>query len=210
LSSSFIVDIWSKIFQILRYISWFELVRRIRPSIKGKPDFVEKWVLGNLIISVALFLGCFTRGLQWWEIIAIAYVAIRVFEIVVNQVNVLLFDEYRDRKAGLTYSLAGYRRIVILSFHNYAEIIFWFALLYLNIEWAFVANGVHLDQILPSLNLSFVTMTAFSQTEVHASHDISIGVTLVQSFIGLIMALLIISRFLSFIRNPASSDELEK
>jgi hypothetical protein len=54
----------------------------------------------------------------------IIYGGVRVVEIVIYQINVLIFDEYRARRSGIMYGVRGYRRLILLVPHNYIEIIF--------------------------------------------------------------------------------------
>jgi len=207
---SFIVELWSNIFLVLRWISPFQVIRTLIPSTKGSYRFVDGWVLGNLLFSIGQLWICSAPNLQWWEAIAVGYGGIRVFEVFIYQINVLLFDEYRARKAGKKYAVRSFRRIVILLLHNYAEIIFWFALFYRNFDYAFETHGVALNSFLVSLNFSFATMTTFGHTT--KSPICAVGGILVflQSIIGLFMALLILARFISLIPIPETKDEFEK
>lgn len=207
---SFIVETWSKIFSILRWISPFQVIRTLVPVTKGNYLFVDGWVLGNLLLSIGLLLICSAPNLRWWEAIAIGYGGIRVFEVFVYQINVLLFDEYRARKAEKTYAVRGFRRIMVLLLHNYVEIIFWFALFYRNIDWAFETGGVVLDSFFVSLNFSFVTMTTFGHTIISPTETVGGILVFLQSIIGLFMALLILARFISLIPTPETMDEFEK
>lgn len=205
---SFIVEFWSKIFNVLRWISPFQIIRFIIPSASYR--FVDGWVLGNLILSILLLLICSAPYIRWWEAIAIVWGAIRVFEVIIYQINVLLFDEYRAKKEGKSYAIRGYRRILILLLHNYIEIIFWFALFYRNIGYAFETGGADLNQILVSLNFSFFTMTTFGITAISPKDNFGIIINFIQSMIGLVMVLLILSRFISLIPTPETLDEFEK
>ena len=207
---SFVVELWSGIFSILRWISPFQVIRTLIPAIRGSHGFVDGWVLGNLQLSIVLLLMCSAPSLHWWEIIAICYGIIRVFEVFIYQINVLLFDEYRARKAGKTYALRGFRRLVILLLHNYAEIIFWFALFYRNLDWAFETGKINLNSFSVSLNFSFVTMTTFGYSTIFPKETLGYILTLTQSIIGLFMALLILARFISLIPAPQTMDEFER
>ena len=207
---SFIVETWSKVFSILRWISPFQIIRILIPATRGSYRFVDGWVLGNLLLSIVLFLICSAPSLRWWEAIAIGYGGIRVSEVFIYQINVLLFDEYRARKAGKTYALRGFRRLVILLLHNYVEIIFWFALFYRNLDWAFETGKITLDSFLGSLNFSFVTMTTFGYSTIFPKETLGGILTLIQSVIGLFMALLILARFISLIPTPQTLDEFER
>lgn len=207
---SFIVEIWAKIFSILRWISPFQLVRTVVPRTKANYRFVDGWILGNLLLSAALLSICSAPNLRWWEVIAIGYGGIRVFEVFIYQINVLLFDEYRAKKAGKLYALRGYRRIVILLLHNYVEIIFWFALFYRNIDWAFEPSGAGLNSFFRALNFSFVSMSNFGYAAISPIEIVGDIVIFLQSIVGLFMALLILARFISLIPKPKTLDELER
>jgi len=207
---SFIVEFWSKIFSGLGKISLFWALRRSIPATRESYRFVEGWVLGNLILSIVLLSICSAPNLHWWEIIAVSYGGIRVFEVFIYQINVLLFDEYRAKKAGKPYALKGFRRIVILLLHNYFEIIVWFALFYRNLDWTFETGGVVLNSFLTSLNFSFVRMTTFGYTAIYPMKTLGDVLIFIQSVIGLFMVLLILTRFISLIPKPKTLDEFEK
>jgi hypothetical protein len=147
---------------------------------------------------------------RWWEAFVIFYGITRVIEIFVYQINVLLFDEFRAKKAGNEYAIQGFRRIVVLLLHNYIEIIFWFAIFYRNAGWAFKTLSEDLDSFFVSLNFSFVTMTNFGHTVVSSTTIFGYILVFVQSVIGLFMTLLIIARFISLLPKPDTLDESER
>ncbi len=102
---SFIVNLWEKVFYILRHISVFEYVRKIK-YFKGH-GFVEVWVIGNLMASLACIITAINIELPKFAAgIILFYSFIRVFEITVYQVNVLLFDQYKNPEA---YKVNSYR-----------------------------------------------------------------------------------------------------
>jgi len=143
-------------------------------------------------------------------LIAIIYGMLRTFEIFVYQINVLLFDEYRIKKAKKDYALRGYRRIAILLLHNYFEIIFWFALVYRNLEWAFGANEYNINSLFASINFSFFVMTTFGHTFISPKTIYGEIAIFLQSIMGLFMAILIFARFVSLLPTPSTLDEFEK
>ena len=221
---SFIVELWSKIFNVLEKISLFWVIRWVVR--KNSPatskicrfiesyGFVELWVLGHLLLSIVLLSICSATG-------AVIYGGLRVFEVLTYLINVLLFAEYRhkkkeyeERKKGeiytSPYALRGYRRIVILLLHNYAEIIFWFALFYRHWDWAFVTGRAYLNSFFGALNFSFVTMTRFGYTAIYPMETSSHVLVFIQSAIGLFMVLLILARFISLLPKPKTLDEFEK
>jgi len=212
-----VVECWSRVFKALRHISLFQIVPK---SVREKPRFVEVWVVAFLLLSVIFLRICSAPNLRWWEAFAVGLGVLRVWEVVIYQINVLLFDEYRARKKEyrlrklkityVAYAIRGYRRIVVLLLHNYVESIFWFALFYRNLDWAFQTSRVSLNSFFGALNFSFVTMTTFGYTTIFPKETWADVVTLIQSAIGLFMALLILARFISFLPKPETLDEFER
>jgi hypothetical protein len=206
---SFIVKLWSWFFGILRWISLFQIVRVLFPKIK-EPGAVELWVFTNLMAAVVLLGLRDAYGWRWWEMLLIGYCAIRILEVVVYQVNVFLFDAYRAQKAGRTYELRGFRRLVILLLHNYVELIFWFAIIYRHFVSEFCVPAGSVDSFFQALSLSFNTMSTFGRSSALPKSFVAEILVLSQSVVGLFMALLIIARFIAIIPQPRTADELEK
>lgn len=205
MSNSYIVRFWGKIFHVLRYISVFEYIRRLKPF-RGSSGFVEAWVVGNLLLSFGgIILSTNTELPKLWASLFLAYCFIRIFEITVYQVNVLLFDQY---KSPTTYEVKGYRRLVILLLHNYVEIIFWFAASYSILSNTFNAFE-HKGTIVDMLLFSFMTMITFGSGEVKEISNIGHLVILNQSVIGLFMTMICLARFIGLLPKPRTMDPSE-
>ena len=76
------------------------MVRLLSRHTRENYAFVDSWVLGHLLLAVLLLSVLRSPGLLWWEAAFLLYGAIRVFEVVTYQINVLLLDEYRKGKKG--------------------------------------------------------------------------------------------------------------
>lgn len=126
-NDGFIIEFWSIIFGILSKISIFSIVRKMKKEMTYM--FVEAWVLGNLVVSIISTLVAYHLGINSKKIMffIIGYAVLRVFEVIVYQLNVLFFDPYRAEKRGEVYKIKSPTRIVILLLHNYVEIMFWYA-----------------------------------------------------------------------------------
>lgn len=205
---TFVVSCWARIFEVLRVLSVFDVVRRI-PWFNGSFAFVDAWVLGNFVLSVVLSLVSYTAGIRWWECLFMAYAALRVAEVTVYQVNVLLFDEYRAKKASKPYAVRSLRRVLVLSLHNYAEMIFWFALFYRNMGRALWQNGAAPAGYLDAIGRSLASMTGLGYTGSFPATVTSQATVLIQSVIGIFLSLMVIARFISLIPPPDSIDEFE-
>lgn len=218
---SFIVEFWSRIFDILRWITPFQIIHILVPASKKSYRFVDGWVLGNLVLSLVLLLICSDPDIRFWEAIAMVWGGLRVVDLLIYLINVLLFNDYRAKKIerqkqqkGEIYTtphaLRGYRRIVILLLHNYVELIFWFALFYRNLDWAFQASRVSVNSFFGALNFSFFVMTTFGYNNIYPKETCGNVLVFTQSVIGLFMILLILTRFISLIPKPKTLDEFEK
>jgi len=206
---SFIVDLGANFFDKLRWISFFEPLRKFFPSMKSYGG-VEIWLLSNLLGSILCSLISSAENILWWEIVILIYAGIRVVEIVIYQINVVFFDEYRARSAGSEYHLESYRRIAILLLFNYFEILFWFALFYRNFESAFNGRKVHLNSFVGSLYYSLVTMSTLGYGDITPTKTFGKILIIIQTLIGVFMALVVIARFISFIPKPETAEESER
>ncbi len=207
---SFIVDLWASIFAMLRRFSILYWVRRFFRSRIPNFPFIDMWVLGNLLFaffSVAVSVPGDTSLLQ---ILLLSYGAIRVFETIVDQINVLLFDEYRARRAGLPYAVVSFRRIVILLLHSYFEMMLWFALFYLHFNQSFETGSATLQKPYQAIAYSFYTLTTFGYPATAPIDQLGYFLVFCESIIGLFMALVILARFLSLLPSPETMDQWEK
>jgi hypothetical protein len=196
---SFIVDTGATLFNRLRWISLFHPISKIFPRLGKSYGFIEWWVLGNFSCSI-IFLAISTfSDIAWWEIILLSFAGLRIFEIIVYQINVLLFDQYRR---GAQYVLRGVERIIILLLINYIEILFWFALFYRNSHAYFDSKHILLNSFSGSLYYSIITMSTLGYGDITPLAPISITISSIQTLIGIFMALLIIARFISLLPKP--------
>lgn len=207
---TFVVDFWSRIFDGLRRISIFQLIRAVFKSTRRSYLFVDTWVISNLLLAgIATLLNPFNKTHLAGKILLI-YGALRVFEIVVYQINVLLFDEYRAKKIGKPYAVRGFRRVVILLLHNYIEIIFWYAFFYMNFNLSFNNGLVALKSGFQAIGFSFNVFTTFGYASTFPVAKVGYVLVSSEAAIGVFMALVILARFVSLIPSPETLDEFEK
>lgn len=207
--SSFIVEFWSSTFNFLAKVSVFSLVRKLFPS-AITARFVDFWVLSHLFLSMVAVIVAAYSPYPVLGYFFMSYGFLRTFEIVVYQMNVLLFDEYRVVKAGGEYRLEGYRRIVLLLLHNYFEIILWLACTYT----VMAADFDHKWQsgtgtVFGGIYSSFITMTTFGDFDLLPKTALAAFVLLFHATVGLFMTLLSLARFVSLIPAPKTRDEIE-
>lgn len=197
---TFIVELWEKIFFVLSYISLYKIIRIIFPSTRISYSYTEIWVIGNLFASIALLCISSVSNIRWWEIIILIYAGSRIFEIIIYQINVLLFSK----------KLGGYRRLVILLINNAIEISIWFAIFYRNFDYLFKSKYIQLNSFLGSIYYSLVTMSTLGYGDIVPKNYYALYITIPQTLIGLFIAIVILTRFISLIPKPATIDKYEK
>lgn len=212
---SWIVDFWSKVFLVLSYLSAFALVRRMAPRATKSYSFIEYYVTFNTALSVIILFIVTYRREHSGNILLLGvmiYSFIRTFEILVYQINVLLFDEYRASLNGKEYALRGYRRIVLLLLHNYIEIVCWFGVAYM---WFYRSGYISLPSgsaeptFLRVFHESMILMFTFSPDEYAANTSIGLAVFTIHAIVGLFMTLVVFARFLALLPPPKTMDEFE-
>jgi hypothetical protein len=210
--ASFIVPVWAAIFRVLSFISFFWLLCRAIPWLRDEKRsyaVVEIWVVANAALALCVAVLATASVASTLVTILLVYGGLRVFEIVVTQGNVLLFDEWRERRAGRSYSLRSYRRILILLLHNYAEVMFWFmaALVAFN-RWSWLV----LDDasFSATFRAALLSLVAFSTEGVRPLGHYTAVFLALQSLVGVFMTVLTLARFLSLMPTPATQEPTER
>jgi hypothetical protein len=206
-SDGFIILLWEKVFRFLSYISIFCIIKKIK---KGKINsvFVEKWVLFNLVFSIISSVIIYHTKIKPIAIILIIYGLLRAFEVIVYQINVLLFDPYRAHLIGKPYTIKSPTRMVILLIHNYLELIFWFAVIYislnilsdfpLTIAWSsFIKASVF---CFVNNDMSFVQDPGFANTISLFAYFEMVG--------GMVMTLISLARFIGLLPNVEFEEKI--
>jgi hypothetical protein len=200
---SFVVDFYSKIFEGLKRISLFYWLQKL-PCLKYNKAIVDLWVLVNLSLSIVCLIVIPT---SYFPLI---YGCARLFEVIIVQINLLLFDEYRYKKDKWPYFITSFRRTVLLLIHNYIEIIVWFALIYRNSHDLFNIKNGCLNSFWGSLYFSLVTMTTLGTGDITPNTSMGTFIVIIQTLIGIFMALLLLARFVALLPKTKSMDEFEQ
>jgi hypothetical protein len=213
MKDSWLVEFWSKVFGGLGKLSLFTVIRTVFKT-KVTYGFVEGYVLFHTLLAlITLIIATWKvdKPVSWLLIALVFYGGLRVFETVIYQTNVLLFDEYRAFKAGVDYKVRSFRRLVILLLHNYFEMLCWFGVFYT----FFYRSG---DVVLKSGELGFFTifresllmMISFTPETNQPTSPLGMIVLTVHSFVGIFMTIMVLARFLALLPPPDSHDEMDK
>lgn len=207
---SFIVGFWAHVFGVLRLASVFGLVRalsglapnsKIREAIASH-TFVDAWALGHLCLALLATLTASRAGGSVIVTSLAVYGLLRTFELVIYQINLLLFDEHRSAGAGRHYTIKSYRRTVVLLLQNFVEIILWFAVSYA-VFWADVR--VADVSTLGLIRDSFIATASFGSSAPSYLGQSAGVIVFWQGVVGLFMTLLSLARFVGLLPPPVEA-----
>lgn len=154
-----VVGIWDTITKILINISilqviisiWLKVIDSQEEELKARSKerlykFIEKWVSCHTFLAIGasfiIFYGLNKENRVWIFTICI-YGCWRVFEIIIKQIRVVLFDTL-GKKSG---KIKSARRSIILLIHNIIEMIFWFACTFMGVILVNLESDVYLSEV---------------------------------------------------------------
>jgi hypothetical protein len=208
----FLLDLWNTIFAFLEKLSIFYIVRKITKSKSYK--FVDGWILGNLLAGILSTILVYNLSQKSVIIIyiVITYAMLRVFEVIIYQINVLLFHPYRAHLAGKKYEINSIPRMVVSLLHNYVEIMFWYSsivisLVVLNEGAAFSLTW---SNYIKSNILCIATLdgSAIKET-LNTSYSYLSNLIFVELISGIIMTVICLARFIGILPGVAEKNKYE-
>lgn len=126
----FIYKFWYKVFMGIENMMPFTLLRKfIKAYFPRKlKNLSDKWVLGHMVLSFVIMLSLYYLSLGKVAYCFVFYAFVRILEVVVYQLNVLLFHPYKALVIDKLpcYKIQNPYRSVVLLGHNFVEVIFWF------------------------------------------------------------------------------------
>ncbi|GEM_PF-822242 len=201
---SLLVEIWVSILGFLKKISVFTIVEKCileKITQQEKQRFIDIWVITHTFLAFTFVVISYVDNVNIIvKYCFVAYGSLRIFEILIYQLNVMLVNPYETTN----YKLNSYRRMTIALIHNFFEIVFWFAGTYLTFQ--FINDMTPGDAIYHS----FTHMVTYSLTI--DSNKWSIFTLIVlqsQALMGVFMTLISLARFISLFPQPKSMDENE-
>lgn len=192
--TGFIVGLWERVFFYLSFISIFYFIRKIKKKVT--PEFVEKWVLFNTLTALFSPAVLYYIHNKWIALAISLYASVRVFEVIVYQMNVLLFDRIRAERNGDEYQIESITRLIILLLHNLAEIVFWFSTFYITIDLFSTKGLLALSTYYIESFLCFATSNASGKLTAGGFAGLTKTFAFTEVCSGLFVTLLTLARFL--------------
>jgi hypothetical protein len=195
----------ARLFGFLRRLTLMSIIQRLFPSTQNNDPFIDKYVILFPLLPLLLIP---LQSIFWVSLFTFVFGIWRIFEILVFIANTYLFDEYRARMQGEEAKpFGGFRRVLVLTLFNYAELILWFAAFYRNLIPELAVTSI--NSVIESINYSFVTMTAFGNTSIEPMTWQVTLISMCQSIIGLFMTLAVIARSVSLLPVRETADPFE-
>ena len=204
-----IVAIWERVFNGLRYFAWFTLFKLVfkKCGCEVTPSWVEVWVVFNTMFAIVSPMLIYFSGSRALGIGLCVYAGIRTFEVIIYQVNVLIFDEYRARMRNEKYHIESNVRMIILLLHNLVEIICWFATFYITMSFGTgTIKGLSLGAYYFSSLTCFVASDTTNVMEI-ISHNFVGVVAVMELCCGLFMTIIMLARFVGALPQVKSKNE---
>ncbi|PKM58443.1 MAG: hypothetical protein CVU98_00705 [Firmicutes bacterium HGW-Firmicutes-3] len=205
---SFLVDMWEFIFRLLGYVSLFFIVKKIKRNISHR--FVDFWVIGNFMFAIisSILVYYISDYYLLLKITLSVYGFLRVFEVIIYQINVVLFDPYRSQKSGEKYRVKSIRRIILALFHNYIEIMFWFATIMSTIAVisSVTINATWIEYITSTILCVAIFDRSGIESIIEGNMSIITQLVFLEIVSGLIMTIISIARFIGIL---PSVDEID-
>jgi hypothetical protein len=199
-----LVPRFGRAIEVLLKFTPYELARRIRRD-RDMWRFNDRWVFGWFVVSAGAYV---LSGYAIPNALAFAIAAAgasRMWEITLYSLQAVFF--VRERTGGAP-AVPTVRRVALLSFVNFAEIVLWFALYY---RFLLAVHGVEASDPagLVILHHSLVEMVANSGG-VKMITPAAWTVSIVHIVLGLFMTLVVVARVVSMLPRPLSLDPLER
>lgn len=208
LKSSLRIDLYLKV-----------LIRKISDGYEDVEVYVLFWFFLSIFFwAIVPLFNEYKYYLGWLLLIGfISFFSVyRIFEIVVYQSNVLIFDYLRKTEENEPYEVKGYTRLVILLLLNYITIIFSFAILYQVFSSHFglyLTSNINsfndINQLYGSLYFSTVSMSTLGHGDIIPITSLGRIVSSFHTLIAVFINLILIARFVSFMPRPWTKDRIE-
>lgn len=219
-----LVNAVGAIFQTLKWLTPLGFLRATvlrRWNHAAFSTLVDLWVCFHLAGAAAL-AALSANAPSWpapWREFALAYGLWRLFDVLVTQVNVLLFDPYfvqRDYRAGkrdTPFALRGRHRLVIAILFNLAEVALWYtaAYVYFGAIGQLAIDGYENGAALSVVEVFRLCLQGLLSIDASAFHpgagSLSSALVYSQPFVGGFLTLVTLARVISILPTPAADSD---
>jgi hypothetical protein len=203
-----LTDSWARLFCRLYWCAPLQMLRgRSKRLSDCGHGFVDLWVAARTTIPVVLLVVSIVCDVTRVKLIVLPLGFLCLADMLIAQGHVVLFGGYWAEEQGEDRGVKSVHRLLVNALHNYAEVIAWFALFYLELECWFDRIGREIHPTVDAVLFSFATMTSFGYSDVRPANTYGSLLTLIQSAIGLMMALLILGLIVNALPPPPTRKE---
>lgn len=215
MKESFLVRGWVMTLNALEKVSLFYILSKFvfvskpqvdpeleKKRIEKRRRFVDSWLVFHTLLALSfIFVSNNDNVSVLIKYLFVIYGSLRIFEILIYQLNVMLVHPY---KGNVDYSLISYRRMTIALIHNFFEIVFWFAGTYITFQFIQGITPVN------AIYQSFTHMVTYNlDIDKNKWSYITLIVLQSQALMGVFMTVISLSRFISLFLQPKSMNKQE-
>jgi hypothetical protein len=198
-----LVPRFGALIELLLKLTPYALARRVRRG-RDMWRFNDWWVFGWLAAAAVAYAVVDRVPFRPIAFAVAVLGALRMWELTLYSLQAVFF--VRERTGGAP-AVPTVRRVALLSFVNFAEIVLWFAFYYLVLR-SFNAVDMPDPAALVVLHHSLVEMVANSGS-VKLLTPVAWAISIVHIMLGLFMTLVVMARIVSMLPRPLSMDPLE-
>lgn len=185
----FVYKFWYFVFCYIETALPFSILRKY--FFKKTKNLPDKWVVFNTLFSFTTIILIHNNIIDNVGKAILIYASIRIFEIVVYQINVLIFHPY---KALVMHGKKEYRiqnpyRSVVLLGHNLIEVVFWFTALTIYL-------GSNDYGILHNLAENTIRIFTLNYEKLSSNQSILQMVFFVEVLCGMILTIISLAKFI--------------
>ena len=180
---------------LVKWTTLYGWVRACCPKARTRRNS-DMWILGNVILAIALWIIMPHFGYTGWVGYHIMVLAIwRIHESVVVSMNSALFGG-KD--------ILSHERRVVYALITYVGLSFWFAILYMKFHRLFGSIHIELRSSLGSWYFSVATMSTLGYGDIFPTKEWGGFIAACQTMVGIVFAVIVIGSFISSIKQPES------
>lgn len=185
-----------------RWINACELVGVLCSKTNDR-GYYDYWVLGSLVLSIALWIIMSYFGyIGWLGWLIVGCSIWRIYESVLITTNSALFAREQAKRKGGTQDILSSERRVVYALITYLGLSFWFAIFYMKFHCLFESPRIRLSSLIGSWYFSVTTMSTLGYGDIFPTTEWGGVIAICQTMIGILFAIVIVGSFVSWIKQP--------
>jgi hypothetical protein len=205
IGSTLAVGAWLSPLQWL--ISALERHRGQRLPKSTRAAWTEVWVLAN--VAAAIFALFLPAPRTFFSFALAAYGGLRVVQQASFQLYSQIYGGYPGMEPRLHYDVVSWRRSIFIALVLYFETMIWFGAIYRATARITDDQGLAVADPLQALYFSAITMLTVGYGDLSPASSLGYALVVAHCIVAFVLAILVLSRVVSYLPKPSTSDPAE-